>query len=100
MPMTQMNSSGLADQVRRSRWQTELTNIDEIFIPKEERKKTNCCWRLLCPCYYLFCCCCCCETGMKITKLRFISRFQKWITIVSPPPLTLSEQDPLPRQPH
>ena len=63
--------------------QVENTNFNEILIPVEDKKKTGCCWRLFCPCYYLLCCCLCCESGMKITKIRFIHRFQKWITIVS-----------------
>lgn len=57
------------------------TNFNEIFIPVEDKKKTGCCWRLFCPCYYLFCCCLCCEQGIKVTKMRFVSRFQKWISI-------------------
>ena len=55
----------------------------EISIPKEDKVKVSCCWRVMCPCYYLFCCCCCCETGMKVTKMRFVDRFNKWINIVS-----------------
>ena len=50
-----------------------------IDIPEEEKLPIRVCWRLCCPCYYLFCCCCCCESGMKVTKMRFIERFKKWI---------------------
>ena len=50
-----------------------------IDIPEEEKLPIQVCWRLCCPCYYLFCCCCCCESGMKVTKMRFIQRFKKWI---------------------
>lgn len=41
-----------------------------------------CCWRLCCCCYYLFCCCCCESGGIKITKNKFISRFEKWLNLV------------------
>lgn len=54
-----------------------------IYVPGEDKRSPHCCWRIFCPCYYLFCCCCCCEQGMKITKMRFVSRFQKWIHVVS-----------------
>ena len=52
-------------------------------MPGEDKRSPHCCWRVFCPCYYLFCCCCCCEQGMKITKMRFVGRFQKWIHVVS-----------------
>lgn len=54
-------------------------NHTHIEIPEEEKRPIKVCWRLCCPCYYLFCCCCCCESGMKVTKMRFIQRFKKWI---------------------
>lgn len=60
------------------------TNFNEIFIPREDKKSTGCCFRIFCPCYYLFCCCCCCEQGFKVTRMRFVARFQKWINVVSP----------------
>ena len=41
-----------------------------------------CSWRLCCCCYYLFCCCCCESGGIKITKNKFVSRFQKWLHLV------------------
>ena len=44
-----------------------------------------CCWRLCCCCYYLFCCCCCESGGIKITRGKFISRFDKWRSLVSFP---------------
>lgn len=59
------------------------TNFNEIFIPREDKKSTGCCFRIFCPCYYLFCCCCCCEQGFKITRMRFVQRFQKWVNVVS-----------------
>lgn len=59
------------------------TNFNEIFIPREDKKSTGCCFRIFCPCYYLFCCCCCCEQGFKVTRMRFVGRFQKWINVVS-----------------
>jgi len=55
----------------------------DIQVPEEEQRKVGCLWRLCCPCYYLFCCCCCCEEGMKITKTRFVYRFNKWINLKS-----------------
>ena len=51
------------------------TNFNEIFIPREDKKSTGCCFRIFCPCYYLFCCCCCCEQGFKVTRMRFVARF-------------------------
>lgn len=58
-------------------------NRNDIFIPREDKKKTTCCFRLFCPCYYLFCCCLCCEVSFKVTKIRFEARFKKWVNAVS-----------------
>ena len=63
--------------------QPDNVNINEILIPREDKKSTGCCFRIFCPCYYLFCCCCCCEQGFKVTRMRFVARFQKWINVVS-----------------
>jgi len=78
MPSTH-NSQGqrlTASQVYRDR-----DSLNEIMVPFEEMKGTGCCWRLFCPCYYLFCCCWCCEQGLKINRMRFVQRFNKWVSI-------------------
>ena len=61
----------------------DATNFNEIYVPREEKKKSGVCWYCLCPIYYFCCCCLCCEQGFRVTKMRFIQRFQKWVNIVS-----------------
>lgn len=62
---------------------TDTNAKNEVFIPREDKKKTNCCFYIFCPCYYLFCCCCCCENGFKVSRKRFEERFKKWVNAVS-----------------
>lgn len=84
MPTTNIaNQSQLSKMINPSK-EMEQSHFNEVLIPLEERKKAGCCWRLFCPCYYMFCCCLCCEKGMKITKSRFVYRFNKWVNLVSP----------------
>jgi len=67
----------------------------QLLVPAEEKPQTcnnnhnkcnqflECCWRLCCCCYYLCCCCCCCESGVRISKAKFVNRFQKWLKLVT-----------------